>query len=107
MFVMGAASVLWYLLPYGKGNAQIILILVGLGFVCQGVGGIIQAFVGESTTPENRDLVYGIYFTLSSSVGSISPVVIGYVADAFGFQMGFAYVALISLSAVVAGYFLK
>jgi MFS family permease len=107
MLVMGAASILWFLLPYGKGSVQIILILMGLGFVCQGVGGIIQAFVGEATTHENRDLVYGIYFTLSYVIGSISPVVLGYVADAFGFQMGFSYVALVSISGVIAAYFLK
>jgi MFS family permease len=107
MVVMGVASILWFLLPYGTGNIQITMILIGLGFVCQGVGGIIQAFVGEATTHENRDLVYGIYFTLSSSVGSISPMVLGYVADAFGFQMGFSYVALVSLTAVIASYFLK
>jgi hypothetical protein len=73
----------------------------------QGVGGVIQAFVGEATTLENRDLVYGIYFTLTYSIGSLSPVVLGYVADAFGFQMGFSYMALVSLAAVIASYFLK
>jgi MFS family permease len=107
MLAMGAASVLWFLIPYGKNNYQLILILIPLGLVCQGVGGIIQAFVGEVTTKENRDLVYGIYFTLAYSVGSLSPVILGYLADSFGFQIGFSYVALVSLSAVIAAYFLK
>jgi FSR family fosmidomycin resistance protein-like MFS transporter len=107
MLAMGAATVLWFLIPYGRNNYQLVLILIPLGVVCQGVGGIIQAFVGEVTTKENRDLVYGIYFTLAYSVGSLSPVILGYLADSFGFQMGFSYVALVSLSAIIAAYFLK
>jgi MFS family permease len=107
MLVMGMASVLWFLLPYGRNTYQLVLILIPLGFVCQGAGSILQAFMGEATTKENRDLVYGIYFTLAYSVGSLSPVILGYLADSFGFRIGFSYVALVSLSAVIASYFLK
>lgn len=107
ILTMSAASLLWFLVPYGRNNFQLILILIPLGFVCQGVGGIIQAFVGEATVKENRDLIYGIYFTLSYSIGSLSSVILGYLADSFGFQVGFSYVALISLFAIIASYFLK
>lgn len=107
MLAMSAAAVLWFLIPYGRSNYQLVLILIPLGFVCQGVGGIIQAFVGEVTTKENRDLVYGIYFTLAYSVGSLSSVILGYLADSFGFQIGFSYVALVSFSGIIAAYFLK
>ena len=107
MLAMGAATVLWYLMPYGRNNVHLVLILIPLGFVCQGVGGILQAFVGEVTSRENRDLVYGIYFTLAYSVGSLSSVILGYLADSFGFQIGFSYVALVSFSGIIAAYFLK
>ena len=65
-----------------------------------GVGGVIQAFVADSTTPENRDLIYGIYFTLSFGLGSLSPVILGGLADLFGFQAYFAWIALVSGLAV-------
>ena len=107
MLAMGGAAVFWYLVPYGRNTFQLVLILVPLGIACQGVGGIIQAFVGEVTTQENRDLVYGIYFTLAYSIGSLSSVILGYIADSFGFQISFTCVALFSLSATVAAYFLK
>ncbi len=107
MLAMGGATVFWYLVPYGRNTFQLVLILVPLGIVCQGVGGIIQAFVGEVTTQENRDLVYGIYFTLAYSIGSLSSVILGYIADSFGFQISFTCVALFSVSATVAAYFLK
>ncbi len=107
MLAMGAASALWFLLPYSRNTFRLALVLVPLGFVCQGVGGIIQAFVGTATTQENRDLVYGIYFTLAYSVGSLSPLILGYFADSFGFQLGFWYVSIVSLSAVVASFLLK
>ena len=107
MLAMGGAAVFWYLVPYGRNTFQLVLILVPLGIACQGVGGIIQAFVGEVTTQENRDLVYGIYFTLAYSIGSLSSVILGYIADSFGFQISFTCVALFSVSATVAAYFLK
>ena len=107
MVAMAAASALWFLLPYSENSLQLVSILIPLGFVCQGVGGIIQAFVGAATTAENRDLVYGIYFTLAYSVGSLSPVILGYIADSLGFQLGFLYVSLVSLFAVIASYFLR
>ncbi len=107
MLAMGGATVFWYLIPYGRDTFQLVLILVPLGIVCQGVGGIIQAFVGEVTTQENRDLVYGIYFTLAYSIGSLSSVILGYIADSFGFQISFTCVALFSFSATIAAYFLK
>ena len=107
MSAMGLACVLWYLLPYSRDSLQVLLVLVPLGFAGQGVGGIVQAYVAEATTQENRDLVYGLYFTLAFTLGSLSPVILGYLADSFGFQVGFSYVALVSLSAVVAAYFLR
>lgn len=68
---------------------------------------MIQAFVAEATTPENRDLIYGIYFTLAFVLGSLSPVIFGYLADTSGFQTSFMYVTAVSLSAVLASSFLK
>jgi len=107
MFAMGLACALWYLLPYSRDSLQVLLVLVPLGFAGQGVGGIVQAYVAEATTQENRDLIYGLYFTLAFTLGSFSPVILGHLADSFGFQVGFSYVALVSLSAVVAAYFLR
>jgi len=107
MLAMSGATVFWYLIPYGRNTFQLALILIPLGIVCQGVGGINQAYVGEVTTQENRDLVYGIYFTLAYSVGSLSSVILGYLADSFGFQIGFTYVAVVSFFGIIAAYFLK
>lgn len=106
MLAMSAACILWYLLPYGT-NFLLLSILAMLGFAGQGVGGIIQAFVAEKITPENRDLIYGIYFTIAFTLGSFSPVILGYLVDSFNFQVGFSYVALISFFAVIAAYLLK
>jgi len=107
MATMGAAAVLWYLLSFGQSGFQLIAILLPLGFVSQGIGGVIQAFVADATTKENRDIVYGIYFTIGFTIASFSPVIMGYLADTLGFYASFTYVALVSLSAVVASYFLK
>jgi len=107
MLTMGAASALWFLLPKTVDYTQLVPLLLLLGFVCQGIGGVIQAFVAEATTPDDRDLIYGIYFTLAFVLGSLSPFILGYLADSIGFQASFLYTALISLLAVIASYFLK
>jgi len=107
MLAMGAAALLWYLLPLSGSYLSLLLVLIVLGFACQGVGGVIQAYVAEVTMPENRDIIYGIYYTLAFTLGSLSPVIIGYLADSLGFQASFAYVGAISLLAVVAAYFMK
>jgi len=107
MSTMGAAAVLWYLLSYGGNGLQLLAILIPLGFVSQGIAGVVQAFVADATTKENRDIVYGIYFTIGFTIASFSPVIMGYLADTLGFYASFTYVALVLLSAVVASYFLK
>lgn len=107
MSTMAAASVLWYLLSYGSTGAQLLMILLPLGFVSQGIGGVVQAFVADATSRENRDIAFGIYFTIGFTIASFSPVIMGYLADTIGFHASFTYVAFISLSAVIASYFLK
>ncbi len=107
MLAMGLAAILWYILPLNQTYLGLLITMVPLGFACQGVGGVIQAFVAEVTLPENRDIIYGIYYTLAFTLGSFSPVIIGYLADTLGFQASFTYVGIISLSAVVAAYFMK
>ena len=99
---MSIAAALWFALAYIKSMAQLLVVLLPNGFVGQGIGGVVQAFVAESTSKENRDLAYGIYFTLAFTLGSFSTVILGYLADGFGFQACFVWVALISLLTVVA-----
>ena len=107
MLTMSAACVLWFLLPLGGRNLQILWILIPLGFVSHGAGGIVQAFVADATSKENRDIVFGLYFTIGFTISSFAPLVMGYLADSFGFQTSFTYVAMVSLIAVVASIFLK
>lgn len=107
MLAMGASAALWYLLPSGKTAVQLLAILVPLGFASQGVGGVIQAYVADATSQENRDIIYGIYFTLAFTLGSLSPVIQGFLTDTYGFETSFTYVAAVSLLAVIASVFLK
>jgi MFS family permease len=106
MLAMGIAAALWVLLPLVGGSVLLPLLLV-LGFVGQGVGGVIQAFMAEVTKAENRDIIFGVYFTLSFTIGSISPVIFGVLADAYSFQTAFLYVSTVSILAVIVSYFLK
>ena len=106
MVAMGVAAALWFLMPL-VGSALLLPLLLVLGFVGQGVGGVIQAFVAEVTEPENRDIIFGVYFTLAFTIGSLSPVIFGILADAYSFQTAFIYVSTVSILAVIASFFLK
>ena len=107
MAAMGTAAALWFLLPLVGGSVLLLPLLLVLGFVSQGVGGVIQAFVAEATEPENRDIIFGVYFTLAFTIGSVSPVIFGVLADSYGFQTAFLYVSTVSILAVAAAYYLK
>lgn len=107
MLAMGLASVLWFILPYSRDSFPLISVVVMLGFMTVGVGGVVLAIVADRSGQVNRDVAYGIYFTISFALGSFSPLILGSFADAYGFQTGFMYVAVISLSSVMAAYFLK
>lgn len=107
MLAMGAAAVLWFLLPLVNDSTLLLPLLLVLGFVGQGVGGVIQAFVAEVTESENRDIIFGVYFTLAFTIGSISPFIFGLLADSYGFQSAFFYVSTVSVFAVAASYYLK
>jgi MFS family permease len=107
MLAMGTAAALWFVLPLVGSSLILVPLLLILGFVGQGVGGIIQAFVAEVTESENRDIIFGVYFTLAFTIGSISPVLFGLLADTYGFRSAFIYITSISVLAVAASYFLK
>jgi MFS family permease len=107
MMAMGTAAFLWILLPLIGDSVFLLPLLLVLGFVGQGIGGVIQAFVADVTDTQNRDIIFGIYFTLAFTIGSISPLVFGFLADTFDFQSAFLYISTISILAVVASYYLK
>ena len=101
ILVMAASALLWYTLSFATNIPQLLLVLLPIGFVGQGVGGVIQGFVAEATTGENRDLIYGIYFTLAFTLGSFSPFIMGFISDSYGFQATFTWVAFVSILSVV------
>lgn len=107
MIAMGTAAVLWFFLPIIGGSVLLLPLLIVLGFVGQGVGGVIQAFVAEVTEAENRDIIFGVYFTLAFTIGSVSPVIFGLLADLYGFQSAFLYVSTVSILAVAASFYLR
>jgi MFS family permease len=107
MLAMGVAAALWFILPLVGGSPLLLPLLIVLGFVGQGVGGVIQAFVADVTESENRDIIFGVYFTLAFTIGSISPLIFGLLADAYGFRSAFIYVSSVSVLAVAACYYLK
>ncbi len=80
----------------GVGNASVLLLglfLLGVGITSSSDSTLLQVFLADTTTPAERDLVFGMYFTIAYGVGSLWPTLVGYMADNFGMTSAFAVMA--------------
>ena len=62
---------------------------------------LLQAFLADSTMKVDRDLAFGLYFTITFGIGSIWTTLLGYFIDAFGFQWGFYVMAATYIGAAL------
>lgn len=70
----------WYLLAIS---------LLVMGIVVYAESPLLQTFLADSTQHLDRDLAFGLYFTVVFGVGSFWATVLGWVIDTYGFAAGF------------------
>jgi len=87
---------LFFSLNLVKDILLLALLLFFIGFMAQTV--VLQNILAESTERSQLDQVFGFYFTLSYTLGSISSVIFGYIVDALG--LGYAYIFIAAVTAV-------
>ena len=77
----------------------VVLLLVGAGL--WGLNPARDALISQLSPPEREGRTFGYLWTLTQVMGSLSPIVIGYIADVSGVQDSFKYLAVAtSLSAL-------
>lgn len=87
LFVLAGSS---WLLPVS---------LLALGIVVYAESPLLQTFLADSTQHLDRDLAFGLYFTVAFGIGAFWASVLGWAIDSFGFAAGFH---IVTLSYIVA-----
>ncbi|MBI2288237.1 MAG: MFS transporter, partial [Chloroflexi bacterium] len=78
-------------------NAALMVVFVLFGVFMQMKQSTIQPFLMDSTPPQLRGIVFGLYFGLSMEGASLLQPVTGYYMDIFGIVSVFNVIALISV----------
>ncbi len=76
----------------------LIPVLVVFGFVLNGTSSAIYSAVADLVHVERRARGYGLFYTLTLGVGTVSPVLYGLVADASGISTAFVAMAIVLLA---------
>ncbi|MFQ6054033.1 MAG: MFS transporter, partial [Candidatus Bathyarchaeia archaeon] len=92
--VLASSSLLFLCLPRVRGVPLLAPLLFLIGFMVQTV--VAQNILADSADPAQLDQIFGFYFTLGFTLGSLSSVVFGYVVELFGFGMGFTFIAAVT-----------
>ncbi len=74
-----------------------VLLLVPLGYATGSIGAVIFAYVADVTPSRALGKAYGLFYSIGRGMGGLSPVVIGFIADAIGLKNSFVILAGISL----------
>jgi len=67
---------------------------------------VAQSILADSTERAQLDQIFGFYYTLGFTLGSLSSVVFGYVVELFGFGLGFNYIAVVTAISIIPALFI-
>lgn len=83
--VIGAGSLLILLLTaYGSFNVLLIPHLFIIGATSFSTASLLQAHLASVSTPRQRDVLFGLYFTISHGISSVWTTLTGFLIDAYG-----------------------
>lgn len=88
------ATVLTLIFTLANGTDLLLpIILLSMGIFVYAESPLLQAFLADATLFLNRDLAFGLYFTVAFGVGSFWASLMGWIIDSFGFASGFYVMA--------------
>jgi FSR family fosmidomycin resistance protein-like MFS transporter len=103
--VLGAQGVLFYSLQIVTDVVLLAPLLFLIGFMAQTV--VMQSVLADSTEEDHLDQVFGFYYTLGFTLGSISSVIFAYIVEALGFNYGFTYIAAVTAISIIPAFFIQ
>jgi len=103
--VMAGSGVLYFLLQFVEQVWLLAGVLFMIGFLVQTV--IVQSVLSDSVPRSQLDQIFGFYFTLGFTLGSVSSVLFGYIVELFGFGWGFTFIAGVTLVSMLPAFFIS
>ena len=103
--IMGASSVLYFLLQFVEQVWLLAAVLFLIGFLVQTV--IVQSVLSDSVPRSQLDQIFGFYFTIGFTLASVSSIIFGYIVELFGFAWGFTYIAGVTLASMLPALFIS
>lgn len=97
---LGLLSLLF--VPYYVAGIATFVVLYGLSFYAHQPA--LNALTGFLCPENQRGAVYGIFFFVSFGIGSLSQIMAGYMADAYGFDAAFYLLTVFALIALVLSF---
>ena len=63
--------------------------------------------LADSAEKEQLDHVFGFYYTLGFTLGSLSSIIFAYIVEILGFEYGFTYISAITAICLIPALFLR
>lgn len=105
VWILAIQCVLYYSLQLVNETLLLVPILFFIGFMAQTV--VMQSILADSIDSAQLDQVFGFYYTLGFTLGSISSIVFAYVVETLGFHYGFTYIAAVTAVSIIPALFIK
>ena len=103
--ILALQCCLYYSLQLTKEVMILAPLLFLIGFMAQTV--IMQSILADSIDRVQLDPVFGFYYTLGFTLGSVSSVIFAYVVEVLGFDYGFTYIAAVTAVSIIPALFIK
>jgi MFS family permease len=103
--ILALQCCLYYSLQLVKEVVLLAPLLFLIGFMAQTV--IMQSILADSIDRTQLDPVFGFYYTLGFTLGSVSSVIFAYVVEVLGFDYGFTYIAAVTAVSIIPALFIK
>ena len=105
ILILVVQGALYYSLQLTSDVWLLVPLLFMIGFMVQTV--IMQSVLADSTDRDQLDHVFGFFYTLGFTLGSLSSIIFAYVIETLGFNYGFTYIAGVSLLSVIPALFIR
>ena len=103
--ILALQCVLYYSLQHVRDIVLLAPLLFLIGFMAQTV--VMQSILADSIDRAQLDPVFGFYYTLGFTLGSVSSVIFAYVVEVLGFSYGFTYIAAVTAVSILPALFIK
>lgn len=105
ILILPIQCMLFYSLKLVNDTFLLAPILFLIGFMAQTV--VMQSILADSIEGTQLDQVFGFYYTLGFTLGSVSSIVFAYVVETLGFDYGFTYIAGVTAVSIVPALFIR